>query len=81
MEQNIDADWARNESNNILESKILFEIAICNDAIKSAVKKNEMMVYVQIYAHKRTIEDLKKHGFKVEQHDSQHDGASLQINW
>jgi hypothetical protein len=81
MGQNINADWARKESNNILSVRVLKEISDCNDAIKFAVTKNEMSCYVNLYAHSRTIEDLRLRGFVVKQHDDQRDGSSLQINW
>ena len=77
----INANWARNESNNILGVRITKEISECDDAIKFAVRKNEMSCYVNLYAHARTVEDLRKRGFVVKQHDDQRDGSSLQINW
>jgi hypothetical protein len=81
MKEEITAEWARNESENILGERVLKEILDCNNAIVSATQKNITECYVNLFAHKRTIYDLEKRGFKVVQSDSQRDGSTLKINW
>jgi hypothetical protein len=77
----ITAEWARKTATSILGDKVKQQVEVCLKYIKLAVERNEMSIYVNIYADQLTITELTKRGFKCKQHDDQRDGSSLQINW
>ena len=77
----INAEWARNQANKVLGERVYTELNKCEQAIKNAANENEMSCGIGIYAHKKTIEELTKRGFKVEQYDDQRDGSYLSISW
>ena len=83
MSDNITAQWAREQANEILGKKVSEELDKCETAIRNAVKRNEMTCSVSIYAHEKTLSELTKRGFKVKQHEGydQRDPAYIQINW
>ncbi len=83
MSDNITAQWAREQANEILGKKVSEELDKCETAIVLAVGRNEMTCSVSIYAHEKTLSELRNRGFKVKQHDGydQRDPAYIQINW
>jgi len=81
MENQINAEWARKTATTILGEKVNKQIAQCEEAIKEAVKRNQMSCDVSLYADSLTITELNKRGFKCHQNDDQRDGSYLNINW
>ena len=77
----INAKWARSQSEKILGERVQNELNKCEQAIKNACTRNEFSCWVGLYAHEKTINELSNRGFKVKQHDDQRDGSSLQISW
>lgn len=77
----ITAEWARKTATSVLGDKVKQQVDICLNHIKQAVARNDMSCYVNMYADQLTINELRKRGFKCEQHSDQRDGSSLQINW
>lgn len=81
MDSKITAEWARQQSKEVLGERVKSELTKCENAIIGAVKVNSNSCNVYIYAHSMTRQELKKRGFKVEQHDDQRDGSILIISW
>ena len=77
----INAEWARNQANKVLGDRVQAELSNCESTIKNAANRNEMSCYVGIYAHSKTIQELRSRGFEVKQYDDQREGSSLYISW
>ena len=81
MDEKITAKWARKQSEEVLGERVKGELSKCENAILAAVKSNATHCNVYIHAHNATLIELKRRGFKVEQHNEQRDGAILIISW
>lgn len=81
MDKKITAEWAKNTAINAISEQVAKEIATCENEIKRAVDRNQMNCIVGIYGQPKTISELVKRGFKVEQHDDQRDGSYISISW
>ena len=83
MSDNVTAEWARKEANEILGEKVSKQLDQCETAIVSAVKRNEMSCNVTIYPHEKTIAELTKRGFKTKEHNGydQRDPDYITISW
>lgn len=81
MDSKITAKWARKQSEEVLGQRVKGELTKCENSIISAVKSNATHCNVYIHAHNATLTELKRRGFKVEQHDEQRDGPILIITW
>lgn len=66
----ITAAWARKESISILGEKVQKQMNDSLEAIKNAVKRNEMQANVFIWLDDLTITELNKRGFKVKKINS-----------
>lgn len=77
----ITAKWAREEADKNIGEEVRQQVLQCEEAIKNAVRKNEMATYVYIWAKPRTIKELETNGFKVKQYDDQREGTYLHISW
>lgn len=83
MSDNITAEWARKEANEVLGKKVSEELDRCETAIVLAVKQNKMTCSVSLCPHEKTTLELSKRGFKVIEHPehNQREPGYITINW
>lgn len=58
----VTAEWARNESNTVLSKKVLQQIEVCENSIKTAVARNDFSCSVGVYLHDLVVKELQSRG-------------------
>jgi hypothetical protein len=81
MDENITAEWARNESDTVLNDKIKAEIIILEGQIMAMVKKNRYEITLYQSIELLTEKSFTDRGFSVTQWSDQREGDTTKISW
>ena len=77
----IDAEKARELSENAISSEILYELKMVNKHIKNAINKGEYYCWYYMYLHDGSIKKLQELGYVISNHSNQKDGNCYKIAW